>query len=127
MGQDGPGARLDLRGIDRATRWAGVLLCWAHATAMALTAAEAVLRSTAGWWAVAWAVTAALFVTWVLLRAFQKGPLRLADDSESGGSRPLLPRRIHLLRPRRIASCPQVRPDSRRSVLRAPEPAAKPL
>ncbi len=91
MGQDGPGARLGLRRIDRATRWVGILLCWAHAAAMALTAAEAVLRSTAGWWTVAWAVTAALFVTWALLRAAQKRLLRLADGGESGGADPCCP------------------------------------
>ncbi|MFI6143662.1 hypothetical protein ACIBCC_36415 [Streptomyces griseus] len=52
MEQDGRRAKRRIHGIDRATRWAGILLCWAHAVAMALTAAEAMLRSATNWWTV---------------------------------------------------------------------------
>ncbi|MFH9125759.1 hypothetical protein [Streptomyces globisporus] len=79
--------RTGFRRIDRATRWAGILLCWAHATAMTLTAAEAVRDTTTDWWAVSWALTATLFIAWALLRAAQKKLSRTSackEDEESG-------------------------------------------
>ncbi|MFJ9112841.1 hypothetical protein [Streptomyces sp. NPDC102283] len=82
MGQDRLGARPGDRRITRATHWAGLLLCWAHVIAMALTAAEAVLRPTAGWWVVSWMVTAALFIAWVLLRTAEKRLLCQAAGTE---------------------------------------------
>lgn len=92
MEQDGLEARPGRRRIDRATRWAGVLLCWAHGTAMVLTVTEAAIRPTAGWWAVTWALTAALFITWTLLRAAQKRFLRrIAGTEGEGGEDPRFP------------------------------------
>ncbi|MFJ1800713.1 hypothetical protein [Streptomyces sp. NPDC088180] len=58
---------------------------------MALTAAEAMLRSATNWWAVTWAATAALFITWSLLRAAQKKLLRRAADDEGGQGDPSSP------------------------------------
>ncbi|MFI5940607.1 hypothetical protein ACIBCB_10150 [Streptomyces uncialis] len=91
MEQDGRRVEHGIHGIDRATRWAGVLLCWAHAAAMALTAAEAMLRSATDWWVVTWAATAVLFITWALLRAAQKRLLRRAASGEDGQDDPSSP------------------------------------
>ncbi|MEI7032560.1 hypothetical protein [Streptomyces pratensis] len=91
MRQDGPRAQPGFRGINRATRGAGALLCWAHAIALILTAAEALHRSTAGWWAASWALTAGLFLAWAALRAAQKRLLRRTADPEDGGSDPTFP------------------------------------
>ncbi|MGW8489964.1 hypothetical protein [Streptomyces sp. NPDC055886] len=85
------GARSGLRRIDRATRWAGIALCWSHATAIALTAAEAVFRTDADWWVISWALTAASLVVWALLRAAQKRLLRRAASSEDGEADPCSP------------------------------------
>ncbi|MET9708358.1 hypothetical protein [Streptomyces griseus] len=91
MEQDGRRAKRRIHGIDRATRWAGILLCWAHAVAMALTAAEAMLRSATNWWAVTWAATAVLLITWAFLRAAQKKFLRRAADYEDEQGDPSSP------------------------------------
>ncbi|MFH8436047.1 hypothetical protein ACIF6K_14975 [Streptomyces sp. NPDC085942] len=82
MEQDGPRTSSGFRaaggagGADRATGRVGALLCWTHAIALALTAAEAVLRPPAGWWPAAWigswALTGVLLAVWALLRAEQK-------------------------------------------------------
>ncbi|MEU5289290.1 hypothetical protein N7925_35785 [Streptomyces sp. CA-278952] len=58
---------------------------------MALTAAEAMLRSPTNWWAVTWAATATLFITWALLRAAQKKLLRRAAEDEDGQGDPSSP------------------------------------
>ncbi|MGW8487420.1 hypothetical protein [Streptomyces sp. NPDC055886] len=84
-------ARTGFRRIDRATRCAGILLCWAHATAMALTAAEAVRDTTTGWWAVSWALTATIFVAWALLRAAQKRLSRTNACNEDEENSPCSP------------------------------------
>lgn len=91
MEQHQCGARPGLRRIDRATRWAGMALCWSHATAITLTAIEAILRTAANWWAAAWALTAVLLISWALLRAAQKGLLRGTVDSEGGETYPCSP------------------------------------
>ncbi|WP_228993487.1 hypothetical protein [Streptomyces sp. DH8] len=93
MEQDGPRAGSDVRGpggaggTDRATGRAGALLCWTHALAMVLTAAEAVLRPPAGWWSTAWigswVLTGVLLVVWALLRADRKR--RYREDGRPGG------------------------------------------
>ncbi|MFF8984647.1 hypothetical protein ACF08E_14845 [Streptomyces globisporus] len=85
------GARFSLRRIDRASRRAGIALCWSHATAIALTAVEAIFRTGTGWWVISWALTAALLVIWALLRAAQKGLLRSAADSEGKEPDPCWP------------------------------------
>ncbi|MEU0620417.1 hypothetical protein ABZ329_06065 [Streptomyces rubiginosohelvolus] len=85
------GARFGLRRIDRATRRAGIALCWSHATAIALTAAEAIFRTATGWWVISWALTATLLVIWVLLRAAQKGLLRRGAGSEGKEPDPCSP------------------------------------
>lgn len=63
-------------GRDRTVRLAGVLLCWAHAAAMALTCATAAVRPAASWWDAvwtgSWALTGVLLITWAVLRAGQK-------------------------------------------------------
>ncbi|MBK3531258.1 hypothetical protein JHN61_22745 [Streptomyces sp. MBT67] len=91
MEQHQRGARFGLRRIDHATRWAGIALCWSHATAIALTATGAILRTAADWWVVAWALTAALLISWALLRAAQKGLLRRAVGSGGGEAHPCSP------------------------------------
>ncbi|MGW4628467.1 hypothetical protein [Streptomyces rubiginosohelvolus] len=85
------GARFSLRRIDRATRRAGIALCWSHATAIALTAAEAIFRTGTDWWVVSWVLTAALLVVWAMLRAAQKALLRGAASSEGGETDPCSP------------------------------------
>ncbi|MET8841166.1 hypothetical protein ABZW67_13860 [Streptomyces rubiginosohelvolus] len=85
------GARFSLRRIDRATRRAGIALCWSHATAIALTAAEAIFRTGTGWWVISWVLTAALLVIWALLRAAQKGLLRRSAGSEGKEPDPCSP------------------------------------
>ncbi|MGW3334240.1 hypothetical protein ACWDF9_27270 [Streptomyces rubiginosohelvolus] len=91
MEQHQRGARSGLRRIDRATRWTGMTLCWSHATAIALTATEAILRTAANWWVVAWGLTAALLIAWALLRAAQKRLLRGAVVSGGGEGHPCSP------------------------------------
>lgn len=76
---------------DRTVRLAGVLLCWAHATAIALTGVTAAVRPAAPWWDAvwtgSWALTGALLIAWALLRAEQKQrptPCRNDDATEDG-------------------------------------------
>ncbi|WP_411078937.1 phage holin family protein [Streptomyces sp. cmx-18-6] len=80
MEQDERRSRPDLCGIERTTHWAGVLLCYAHAVAMLLTAAVAFIEPAAAWWSVAWVaawvLTGVLLIVWALLRAGQKRRLR---------------------------------------------------
>ncbi len=66
-------------------------LCWSHATAIALTATEAILRTDTYWWAFTWALTAALLIFWALLRAAQKGLLRGTVGSGGGEGHPCSP------------------------------------
>ncbi|MGW3331090.1 hypothetical protein ACWDF9_11155 [Streptomyces rubiginosohelvolus] len=91
MEQQQHGARSGLRRIDRTTRRVGIALCWSHAIAIALTAAEAILRTATGWWVISWALTAALLAIWALLRAAQKGLLRRAAGSEGKEPDPCWP------------------------------------
>lgn len=91
MEQDGPRERAGFRAVDHATRWAGILLCWAHAAAMVLTAAEAMLGPTSGWWVVTWALTAVLFIAWALLRLAQKRLHRPTAGAECGDADPCCP------------------------------------
>ncbi|MFG2595266.1 hypothetical protein [Streptomyces sp. NPDC048462] len=83
--------RPSFRRINRATRLTGTLLCWAHATAMALTAIELLLQpSTSRWttaWIGSWTLTGALLIAWALLRAAQKQRLHQiaqSDDTHDG-------------------------------------------
>ncbi|MET8882246.1 hypothetical protein [Streptomyces rubiginosohelvolus] len=91
MEQQQCGARSGLRRIDRITRKVGIALCWSHAIAIALTAAEAILRTATSWWVISWALTAALLVIWVLLRAAQKGLLRGAASTAGREADPCSP------------------------------------
>lgn len=91
MEQHAPGARPGFRRIDRATRRAGITLCWAHATAMALTAAEALRDTGTAWWALSWGLTAALFTAWALLRALQKKLSRKGACGKDGEAGPCSP------------------------------------
>ncbi|OKI70261.1 hypothetical protein AMK14_13790 [Streptomyces sp. TSRI0445] len=91
MEQQQRGARSGLRRIDRITRRVGIALCWSHAIAIALTAAEAILRTAAGWWVISWVLTAALLLIWAMLRAAQKGLLRRAAGSEGREPDPCWP------------------------------------
>ncbi|MFE3676059.1 hypothetical protein [Streptomyces griseus] len=93
MEQDGPRARPVFRRTNRATRWTGALLCWAHATAMALTATDILLRPSAGWWPAtwitAWAMTVALLIAWAVLRTVQKHRIhRIAQSDDTDTSSP---------------------------------------
>lgn len=88
MSGHAPGARPGFRRIDRATRWAGRSLCWAHAAAMAGTAAEALLHPTVAWWPYVWpalwGVTGISLIAWAALRIRQKShlqrPAQTLDD-----------------------------------------------
>lgn len=91
MEQQQCGARSGLRRIDRTTRRVGIALCWSHATAIALTAAEAIIRTAAGWWVISWVLTVALLLIWAMLRAAQKGLLRRAAGSEGREPDPCSP------------------------------------
>ncbi|MFF3531446.1 hypothetical protein ACFYX5_32695 [Streptomyces rubiginosohelvolus] len=86
-----PGARPGFRRIDRASRWAGILLCWAHATAMALTVVEAMRDTATRWWAVSWVLVTTVFAAWALLRAMQKKQPRESACCEGGEAGPCLP------------------------------------
>ncbi|MFJ6659833.1 hypothetical protein ACIQNG_26290 [Streptomyces sp. NPDC091377] len=93
MEQDGPRARPGFRRINRATRWAGTVLCWTHATAMLLTATEVLLRPSADWWPItwstAWSTTGALLIVWAILRTSQKQRLRqIAQPEGADGASP---------------------------------------
>ncbi|MGW4837535.1 hypothetical protein [Streptomyces globisporus] len=85
------GARFSRRRIDRATRRAGSALCWSHATAIALTAADAIFRTGTDWWVISWVLTAALLVIWALFRAAQKALLQEAASSGGGETDPCSP------------------------------------
>ncbi|SER87768.1 hypothetical protein SAMN04487983_102434 [Streptomyces sp. yr375] len=72
----------------RAARWAGRLLCWTLAAAMASAAVEAVVSPSAGWWRTAWPLpwylVPAWAVLWAALRAREKReqrPPRAADPT----------------------------------------------
>ncbi|ALU93624.1 hypothetical protein WQO_09785 [Streptomyces globisporus C-1027] len=91
MEQQQRGARSGLRRIDRTASRVGIALCWSHAIAIALTAAEAMVRTATSWWVISWALTAALFVIWVPLRATQKGLLRRVAGSEGKEPDPCSP------------------------------------
>ncbi|MEU7328386.1 hypothetical protein [Streptomyces parvus] len=91
MEQQQCGARSGLRRIDHITRRVGIALCWSHAIAIALTAAEAILRTGTGWWVVSWVLTTALLLIWAILRAAQKGLLRRAAGSEGKEPDPCWP------------------------------------
>ncbi|MFJ1592478.1 hypothetical protein ACIOD0_19845 [Kitasatospora albolonga] len=92
MEQNKPRARPGFRRTNRATRWAGALLCWAHALALALTATEILLRPSAAWWSTAriasWVLTGVLLAAWVLLRIAQKRLLRQVDGPDRADDGP---------------------------------------
>ncbi|MFG2600756.1 hypothetical protein [Streptomyces sp. NPDC048445] len=86
MEQDKLRAKPSFRRINRATRLTGTLLCWTHATAMALTGAEILLQPSPSRWTAAWigswALTGALLIVWALLRTAQKQRLHQITQPE---------------------------------------------
>lgn len=75
--------------LKRAVRRSGQALCWIHASAMALTAVEALAHPSSAWWSylwpTAWALAAAALVTWLALRAAEKcRTLPAADVGDPG-------------------------------------------
>ncbi|MDX2677087.1 MULTISPECIES: hypothetical protein [Streptomyces] len=67
-----------------AARWAGRLLCWTLAAAMASAAVEAVVKPGAGWWRTAWPLPWYLVPVWALLWA----ALRAREKRTTGAGRP---------------------------------------
>jgi len=75
-----------------AVRWAGRLLCWSLAAAMATAAVDVTASPHAGWWhtfwPLPWYLTCASAVAWAALRAREK--------STGGGRRdPLSDQDVH--------------------------------
>ncbi|WP_327314790.1 hypothetical protein [Streptomyces sp. NBC_01235] len=66
-----------------AARWAGRLLCWTLAAAMASAAVEAVFKPSAGWWRTAWPLPWYLVPAWALLWAALR-----AREKRTGAGRP---------------------------------------
>lgn len=66
-----------------AARWAGRLLCWTLAAAMASAAVEAVAEPSAAWWRTAWPLPWYLAPAWALLWAALR-----AREKRTGADRP---------------------------------------
>ncbi|MFJ3333228.1 hypothetical protein [Streptomyces sp. NPDC086766] len=64
-----PGRRAGGHRIGTAVRWAGRLLCWTLAVAMAAAAVDAVFAPAAGWWRAGWPLPWCLVPVWALLWA----------------------------------------------------------